>query len=138
MSLSVKGVIRSTFNTLVPSTFYQRKFNVGDILVPQGIETGTPVDLPRFEGDTFIHVLGGFTVQIAGFSRGEYSGNEPQAEFHHTRLGYPHYEVKILEEGGAFSNYSRRELPKGSKIHIDAQIFDARFEAIPKTQGVLA
>ena len=135
---TITRLARTAFNAAAPSRFYRPNFNIGDTLVPQGVEAGTPVDLPRFAGDTLIHVLGGFSVKIAALSYGEYSSSGPQAEFRHTRLGRPHYEVEVLEDGGAFSSYGRTPLPVKSKIHVDAQIFDGRFEALPKSQAAAA
>lgn len=128
--------LRATFNAMAPDRFYKPSFKAGDILVPAGIETGTPVDFPRFEGDTLLRVLGGFTVQIERINYGEYTSKGPQAEFRHTKLGTPYYEVKILEDGGAFSNYGTRVVPTYSKYHISAPIFDSRFELVPKTKLV--
>lgn len=130
--MNIRQIGRTVFNSMAPDVLYRPLFKIDDLLVPKDIETGTPVDLPRFEGDSLIHVLGGFAIKIARFSRGEYSSRNPNAEFVHSKLGKPHYEIQILEHGGAFDNYGRRELPTKSLIHIDAQILDERFEVIPK------
>ena len=69
---TIARLVRTAFNSVAPSRLYRPNFNIGDTLVPQGVEAGTPVDLPRFAGDTLIHILGGFPVKIAEHSHGEY------------------------------------------------------------------
>lgn len=126
--MNIRQIGRTVFNSIALGIFYRPLFKAGDIVVPKGIEIGNPVDLPRFEGDSLIHVLGDFPIKIARFSRGEYSSRNPNSEFVHSKLGNPHYEIQVLEHGGAFDNYGRRELPVGSLIHVDAQILDSRFQ----------
>lgn len=129
--MNLREISRSVFNAVSPSTLYWPKFKAGDLVVPKGIRTAKPVDLPRFEGDTLIHIaVGGFPIKVARLSRGEYSSTAPYAEFIHSRVGKPHYEIEILEAGSAFDNYSKSEIPLASLIHIDAQIFDSRFQKV--------
>lgn len=132
------ALLKAGVRYTAPAIFYPRKFNTGDPLVPKDVETGNPVDLPRFDGDTLIRVLGGFPLQVVGHSRGEYSSTDAAAEFVHSRFGRPHYEVKVCEYGGAFSNYGKTALSAGSLFHIDAQLADERLELVPVSQKQVA
>lgn len=134
---TICSVLKTGFNYVAPGILYKPKFRVGDLLLPAGIEKGEVINLPRFGDDTLYSVLGGFTFKVAALSRGEYTSTEPRAEFRHTKTGYPHYEIEVLEYGGAFDNYRRSILPISTKIHVDAQIVDGLFKLLPKAQLVV-
>ncbi len=128
MKTTLQTAFRTAFNLVAPASFYKPSFKVGDLLIVSNVEDGIAVDLPRFGSDCRFSVLGGSILKVVSFSRGQYSSQNPSAEYEHSNLGYPHYELEVVEYGSVFdrSRLKPIALEKGSRIHIDAQIADGR------------
>lgn len=133
--MSVGAILRAAVRSVASDCFYRPKFNSGDILVPKNVpSSASSFNLPRFDGDTLLEIIGRAPIEILDITRGIYEEIESAApRFSRAKLGYLHrepkyYEIRVLTPNGVINNHNREPFTVGSSFHVSVHIVDSLFE----------
>lgn len=113
---------------------YQRRFPVGTTITPVGKNDAD--DLVLVGNKALYTIAPGAQVKIVDYTRGDYTSNDPGAEFEHSSFGTSHYEVEVLQPDTVYDTYGYKYVRPGSKFHADAARIDRRF--VPALQRQVA
>jgi hypothetical protein len=128
---TIKSVLRTAVNAVVPTSYYRPAFKPGDVLESAYDERS---DVPRLPGDTLYSIMAGGKVRIERITYGKYVYNDdrnPTASAFKHGSGSPHYEVYVLGNRTLLNNWTSYFDGEGSLIHLPAQMVEERFRLLP-------